>query len=72
MSDDPRSALEADLGHALPPGLAALPAEQLASLSGAFRERRAALLAELERAIDDAIEHLPALLRNQARRVLAK
>jgi hypothetical protein len=69
---DPRAELETDLGCSLSGSLAALPGAQLARLSEAFRHRRTAQLAELERAIDDAIDHLPALLRNQARKALAR
>jgi hypothetical protein len=72
MPEDARSALETDLGRGLSPALASLPLDKLAHLSTAFRERRTAQLAELEKAIDEAIDHLPALLRNQARKALNK
>ena len=63
-------ALEAQLRGKAPEGLARLNAEQLQHLAEAVREARHRQAAELEAASDQALKHIPKVLRVPLRRVL--
>ena len=65
--DDLRAELRADP----PPGLvAALDAESLTLLAGAVRDAKLRQRQALEKAADDALSHLPRLVRKAVVRVL--
>jgi hypothetical protein len=69
MSQDGLKALEAQLGASAPAGVARLSASQLRALSSAVMEARHQQAAELAAASDQALKHIPKLLRMPIRRM---
>jgi hypothetical protein len=70
MSTDRLRALAEQLGTAPPEGLKGLTDTQLSDLAGAVREARHRQAAELAAASDQALRHIPKLLRTPLRKVL--
>jgi hypothetical protein len=70
MSNVGLKALERQLGAAAPAGLARLSSAQLEDLAGAVAEARHRQAAELQAAGDQALRHIPRLLRIAIRKVL--
>ena len=70
MSTDRLKALEQQLGTAPPEGLTALTDEQVSDLALAIRDARHRQAAELAAAGDQAMRHIPKLLRAPVRKVL--
>jgi hypothetical protein len=70
MADDAIKALEKQLRATPPKGLACLTDEQLNDLADAVRDARHRQAAELEAAGEQALGHVPKLLRGPIRRVL--
>lgn len=70
MSTDRLKALEEQLGAPPPEGLSALTDEQLGDLARAVRAARHQQAAELAAAGDQAMQHIPKLLRVPLRKVL--
>ena len=70
MSQDGLNELAAELRAAPPAGLAALDDEQLRDLAAAVREARHRQAAELAAAGNQALSHIPRVLRIPIRRVL--
>jgi hypothetical protein len=67
----PRPDLRAELGADPPPGLvAALSPKELGELTSAVREAKARQRAALDRAANDALGHLPGLVRRAVLRML--
>jgi hypothetical protein len=62
--------LEAQLGARAPEGLARLDAEHQRDLLAAVQEARRRQAAELEAASEQALRHIPRLLRGPIRRVM--
>lgn len=71
MTPDAKRALRAELGAAPPKGLDALSEEQLADLTAAIHDARARDKAALARAMQDALGHIPRLLRGPVRKMIA-
>ncbi|CAN5515121.1 hypothetical protein BH20ACT17_BH20ACT17_20730 [soil metagenome] len=63
-------ALEAELGATAPDGLSALTDTQLRSFGDALHEAKARQSEALERAIDQALEFVPRMVRGAARKTL--
>lgn len=70
MADPGRTALEDQLGRALPPGAEALSDAELADLAEALATVHERQAAALDVAIDQALEGVPRLLRGTARKIL--
>ena len=70
MSQDGLTALEAELGAKPPGDLAQLTAEQQRALARAIRDARHRQAAPLTAAGDQALQHIPKLLRVPIRKVL--
>ena len=70
MTDDVHQALRAELGHPLPEGLDALDDAELRELAAQLREARERQSAAVDDAIDAALMHLPAIIRDPARAIL--
>jgi hypothetical protein len=70
VAEDGLQALEAQLGAAAPEGLARLSDAQLRDLAGAVTEARRRQASELAAAGDQALRHIPRLLRVPIRRVM--
>lgn len=70
MNSDAAQALAAELGVDLPNGFRQLSAEHLAALAEALAATRETQLAALDEATQQALEHLPAMLRKPVRKVL--
>ena len=70
MSTDRLKALEEQLGEAPPEELGRLTDTQLSDLAGAVREARHRQAAELAAASEQALRHIPKLLRVPLRKVL--
>lgn len=66
---DGLQALEAELGAGVPPGFRQLSAEQLHDLAEAVAEARRRQAAEIAGAADQALKHVPRLLRVAIRKV---
>lgn len=62
-------ALKAELGGELPPGLEGLDAASQARLAKTLRDARQRQQKHLGEAIDEALKHIPALLRGPIRRL---
>lgn len=63
-------ALRQQLGGKAPAGLRALEDDQLAELAGAIREARHREAAALAEAGEQALSHIPRLLRGPVRRIV--
>ena len=71
MATDARGALRAELGAEPPPGLVgALGPDDLDALARTVREAKERQRRALERAGDDALGHLPGIVRKGVLRVL--
>jgi hypothetical protein len=70
MAEDELRILEAELRRPVPAGVAALDAEHLRHLTAAVREARHRQAAELEAAGEQALAHIPRLLRGPLRKAL--
>jgi hypothetical protein len=70
MTPDAKRELRAELGAAPPKGLDALSDEQVADLAGALRTSRERQSAALEEAMEDALRHVPRLLRGPVRKMM--
>jgi hypothetical protein len=70
MSDDGLHALEAELRASAPKGLRGLTEADLRDLAGAVAAARHRQAAELQAAGDQALRHIPRLLRGPIRKVL--
>ncbi len=70
MPDDGFQALEKELRAKAPDGLRALSHDDLRDLAGAVAEARRRQAAELDAAGDQALRHIPRLLRGPIRKVL--
>jgi hypothetical protein len=70
MAEDRLRALEEELRSAPPPGLARLTDEQLEHLAAAVRDARHRQAAELQTAGDEALRHIPRMLRAPVRRIV--
>ncbi len=70
MSRDGLNALAAELRDTPPSSLSALTEDQLRDLTGAVRDARHRQAGELAAAGDQALSHIPKLLRIPVRRVL--
>jgi hypothetical protein len=69
MTDKGLKELEAQLGGPAPPGVAGLGSEQLQALCVAVRDARHQQAADLAAASDQALKHIPKLLRIPIRRM---
>jgi hypothetical protein len=67
---DPVQDLERELRADVPPGIAALPPEDLRHLTGALAGRRAAQLRAADDAINEGLGFLPRVLRTVVRKAL--
>jgi hypothetical protein len=67
---DPLADLEHELRADVPPGIAALPPEQIAHLASSVREQRHAQLAAADEAIENGLGFLPRVLRMAVRKAL--
>jgi hypothetical protein len=67
---DPRDLLAAAIGAAPPAEFATLSADDAAALAATVDRAAADREAMLERAIEDSLRHLPALLRGPVKRAL--
>jgi hypothetical protein len=66
-----RKALEEQLGAKVPKGLAAaLSDDELARLADAVRQAREVQARELDKALEDALGHIPRLARGPIRRIV--
>jgi len=70
MSGKPAGELKAALGGRLTPGLETLGADDQRRLAQELDEARARQNAELVRALEAALKHVPMLLRGAVRKVL--
>jgi hypothetical protein len=70
MGEDGLRALQAELRAVPPAGLASLSNEQLNDLAAAVRDARRRQAAELQAAGDQALRHIPKLLRGPIRKVV--
>ena len=70
MAEAGLEGLETQLGAAVPPRVAQLPAAQLQDLTAAIAEARHRQSAELDAAGDRALRHIPRLLRIAIRKVV--
>lgn len=70
MSAKGVQALEAELGGKAPAGLSALSDAQLRSFGEALQEAKARQSEALQRAIDQALEFVPRMVRGAARKTL--
>jgi hypothetical protein len=71
MPTDAHGALRAELGAEPPPGLVkALGPDELEALAGTVRAAKERQRRALERAGDDALRHLPGIVRKGVLRVL--
>jgi hypothetical protein len=70
VPEDGLHGLEAQLGARAPAGVARLDAEYQRHLSAAVREARRRQAAELEAASQQALRHIPRLLRGPIRLVM--
>lgn len=70
MPEDGFRGLEAQLKAELPAGFAQLNDEQLRALTEAVRDARHRQAAELEQAAEQALRHIPRLLRGPLRRIV--
>jgi hypothetical protein len=70
MADDPLRPLAAQLRAPPPPGLACLRPEQLEDLANAVRDARRHQAAALAAAGEQALGHIPRLLRGPVRKFL--
>jgi hypothetical protein len=71
MEEDGLKALEAQLGAAAPAGIARLSTGQLRALSDAVENARHRQAAELAAASNQAVQHIPRLLRLPIRKLFA-
>jgi hypothetical protein len=71
MTPDAKRELRAELGAAPPKGLDALTDEEIADLAGALRVARERQSAALAKAMEDALRHVPRLLRGPVRKMMA-
>jgi hypothetical protein len=71
MSQDGLKALESQLGATVAPGVARLSSSQLQGLAAHVREARHRQAAELAAASDQALDHIPKLLRIPIRRMFS-
>jgi hypothetical protein len=69
MSQDGLKALQAELRGPPPAALSELSPDQLRSLAKAIRDARHRQAAELSAAGDDALKHIPKMLRVPVRRM---
>jgi len=67
---DPLPDLERELRADVPPGIAALPPEDLRHLTAALAGRRAAQLRAADEAINEGLGFLPRVLRTVVRKAL--
>lgn len=70
MDDAAARALSDELGGSLPEGLEQLDDDELGELADALRTARERQAAVLEQATDEALGHVPRLLRGPVRRIL--
>jgi mono/diheme cytochrome c family protein len=70
MTPDAKRALRAELGAAPPKGLDALSDDQIADLAAALHDARARDKAALAKAMQDALQHVPRLLRGPVRKMI--
>jgi predicted DNA-binding transcriptional regulator YafY len=70
MTPDAKRALRAELGAAPPKGLDALTDDEIADLAAALHEARARDKAALAKAMRDALQHIPRLLRGPVRKMV--
>lgn len=70
LPEDRSSGLESQLGAPIPAGLAELQAEHLQELAEAVRQARRRQAAELKAASEQALRHIPRVLRLPLRRVI--
>ena len=71
MSDHAVARLRAELGGGdLPAGLEALPEEALGRLAEMVADLRSRQEREYQRAVEEALSHIPRMLRGSVRRVL--
>ncbi len=71
MQHSAREALARELtGQSLPPELDRLDEAELETLAGAVADLKARQEREFRRAVDEALSHIPRLLRGSVRRIL--
>jgi hypothetical protein len=70
MTPDAKRALRAELGAAPPKGLDALSDDEIADLAAALHDARARDKAALAKAMQDALQHVPRLLRGPVRKMI--
>jgi hypothetical protein len=71
MPEDGLKALEAQLGATAPIGIAQLSTDQLRALSDAVTDARRRQAAELAAASEQALQHIPKLLRLPIRKMFS-
>ncbi len=69
MSEDGLRALEQQLGATAPPGIARLRPDQLRALAEAISDARHTQARELASATNQALDHIPRLLRAPVRKL---
>lgn len=69
MDEHAVRALESELGGKLPPSLARLDREDLRDLTEAVKEARRRQAAELKAAGEQALQHIPRVLRGPVRKI---
>lgn len=70
MSEQPLAALSRELGGVTLPDLSPLGAAEIAALTASLCRARSNQEAQLQRAFDDALGHIPLLLRGPVRKIL--
>ena len=70
MTPDAKRALRAELGAAPPKGLDALSDDEIADLARALHSARERDRAALAKAMQDALQHVPRLLRGPVRKMI--
>ncbi len=70
MSQDARRVLKPELGGSVPDGLDALTAEEATGFAAILRAARRRQSQELERAVEQALDIVPRLLRGTIRKML--
>jgi hypothetical protein len=71
MTRDAKRALRAELGAAPPKALDALSDDEAEDLAAALRDARTRQSVALQRAMRDALNHVPRLLRGPVRKLIA-
>lgn len=70
MSEQPLAALSRELGGRALPDLSPLSAADIVTLAESLRRARSNQETQLQRAFDDALGHIPLLLRGPVRKIL--